>query len=508
MILTALVDHYERLLGRNDGSVPPYGYTDERIAHVLVIAPDGAFVDVQDRLDPFARTPVGRTMTVPAAAKRSGTLPRPFYLWDKSSYVLGVSRDEGKQLVRTPGHREAFRRVHEALSTSPPDEGLVALQAFLRSWTPDRFLEAPFREDMLERNFAFRLDGAQEYLHERPALRRLWSSLYRTEGAPEAMCLVTGSTGPLAVIHPSIKGVDDAQSSGASIVSFNQDSFASFGKDQGANAPVSEGAAFAYTAVLNRLLRRSPDNRQRLRIGDATVVFWAATSDPAKADAAEDLVASFFDPPSDDEQEAMRIRSVLERVRKGEPIEDVDPRLDSGTAMYVLGLAPNAARLSVRYWVTGSLGTFAVRLAVHHADLALEPVPWTRPPGVSRVSHAAGRVIPGRKGADDVPHNLAGELVRSILTGERYPRSMLSAVVMRMRSDREVSGLRAAICKAVLNRDFRLGVRAIEKEIPVSLDPTLKTPGYVLGRLFATLEEIQQAALGRDINATAYFSPS
>jgi CRISPR-associated protein Csd1 len=502
MILDALVDHYERLLERNDGSVPPYGYSDERIAHVLVLSADGTLLDVQDRLDPSARTPVGRPMTVPAAFKRPGTLPKPFFLWDKSSYVLGVSRDDDKRLVQMPGPHDAFRRFHEALSTDPPDEGLLALQAFLRSWTPDRFLQPPFREDMLDRNFAFRLDGAKECLHERPALRRLWSGLYRTEGAPEAMCLVTGRTGPVAVIHPSIKGVDDAQSSGASIVSFNQDAFASYGKDQGANAPVSEGAAFAYTAVLNSLLRRSADNRQRLRIGDATVVFWAATGDPSKADAAEELVSSFFDPPANDDQEAARIRSVLEQVRKGVPLESADPGLDPATTMYVLGLAPNAARLSIRYWVTDSLGTFAVRLAQHHADLALAPTPWSRPPGVWRIALATARVIQGRQDADDVPPNLAGEVVRSILTGERYPRSLLAAVVMRMRADREASGLRAAICKAVLNRDARLGVRAIEKEIPVSLDPTLQAPGYVLGRLFATLEEIQQAALGRDVNAT------
>jgi len=216
---------------------------------------------------------------------------------------------------------------------------------------------------MLDANFVFRLDGHQSYLHQSEAAQHIWAALYKNVDASEGVCLVTGETLPLARLHPDIKGVTGAQSKGASLVSFNLDAFKSFGKEQGENAPVSEAAAFAYTTVLNFLLRRGDQNRQRLQIGDATVVFWAQARDDQKASAAEDLVANFFDPPTDDEQETRKLYGVLNAVRQGRPLHDLDPALEDGTDIFVLALAPNASRLSVRFWQRGTLEEFARRMA-------------------------------------------------------------------------------------------------------------------------------------------------
>jgi CRISPR-associated protein Csd1 len=308
---------------------------------------------------------------------------------------------------------------------------------------------------------------------------------------------------PVARLHPAIKGVNGAQSSGAAIVSFNLDAFTSYSKTQGDNAPVSELAAFGYTTALNYLLRRGEDNRQRLQVGDATVVFWAEAADGQQASAAEDLLATLLNPPADDASEAARLRAVLQRIAKGRPVADLAPNLEPGTRMYVLGLAPNKSRLSLCFWQVDTLGVLASRIAQHADDLHLEPLPWRTEPSVYRLVLAT---VPNREGAkpkaDDAINLVVGETMRAILSGGRYPRSLFANVIMRFRADGNISGLRVALCKGVLTRERRQGIRTSEEEIPVSLDKNSTEPSYLLGRLFAVLENIQRAALGGQVNAT------
>ena len=171
--------------------------------------------------------------------------------------------------------------------------------------------------------------------------------------------------------------------------------------------------------------------------------------------------------------------------------------------MYVLGLAPNASRISIRFWEVGTLGLFARRLADHAADFALDPQPWKTAPSAYRVVLATA---PHREGSapkmDDAMSNLVGELMRAVLTGRPYPRSLLANVLMRMRSDGHLSGLRVGICKGILARERRLGINSDKEEIPVSLDKESTSPAYRLGRLFAVLESAQRQALGGQVNAT------
>ncbi len=238
------------------------------------------------------------------------------------------------------------------------------------------------------------------------------------------------------------------------------------------NAPVSEQAAFAYTTVLNHMLRRGEHNRQRLQIGDASVVFWAQARDDAQASAAENLMADFFDPPADDRQETQKLYNVLEAVRQGRPLHELDPALEDGTSMFVLGLAPNASRLSIRFWQRGTLEVFAKRIAEHYFDLQLEPLAWNTPPSVWRLLLATAPSRNGKAKSEDVPPQLAGEITRAILTGRRYPRSLLGAVLMRFRSDGDLSGIRVALCKAVLAREQRLaanrGGHAADQGLPLT----------------------------------------
>src|SRR5262249_20627173 len=271
---------------------------------------------------------------------------------------------------------------------------------------------------------------------------------------------------------PSIGGVRGAQSSGAAIVSFNQEAFCSYGKEQGANAPVSEQAAFAYTTALNDLLRK--DSRQRVQIADATTVFWAEATDREEAEVAERAAIWLFEPSLDDAAETLRLRTeVMERIEKGHPLEDADLKLAEGTRFYILGLAPNAARLSVRFWEATTLGALGNAFHQHWCDLRMDGLTWRQPPALWQ---RLVRTAPARRNAQGVlkyslkqiPPNLAGELTRAILTGRAYPRTILPNVLTRFRSDHELDGLRVALVKAAIVRDMRRNIPDLPKETYVS----------------------------------------
>ncbi len=499
MILQSLSRYYDRLVERGVTGIAPFGYSPEKISYAIVLDANGTVVDVRDIRDTSGKRPVPSALEVPQPPKRASNIA-PCFLWDKTSYVLGVSATS----KRSDQEHAAFRALHEQALGGETDTGLKAFLAFLNNWRPELFCEPRFKDEMKDANVVFRLDGEHRYLHERDAAQRIRARLLSdaSDSAESniATCLVTGECAPVARLHPAIKGVPGAQSSGASIVSFNLDAFTSYGKSQGFNAPVSERAAFAYTSALNYLLRRGAHHRQNLQVGDTTVVFWAEADDPAQAEQAELTFAALLNPTDTDESEAEKVRQVLDGVAKGRALNEIDPALSPGTRMFVLGLAPNASRLSIRFWLVDTFGELARRIMAHERDLRIEPLPWKTAPSVWRLALATAPSRDGRAKSEDISPLLAGELLRSILTGSRYPESLLANVLMRMRADGDVSGVRVAICKAVLARNHPSSVSQVE--VPVSLNKKSTQPGYLLGRLFAVLEYVQRCALGGQVNAT------
>ena len=489
-ILQALADHYDRLAARD--AVPPYGFSMEKISFAISLSPDGRAVDVQTLQDLSTKKPRPRLLQVPRPVKRTSGIASNF-LWDKTAYVFGMKRDP-KSGKHVPAEREfaAFSALHVEMIAESNDEGLRALMAFLKAWRAEDYHDLPHAEEMIDANIVFRLDdGERVFLHDRAAAREIWAYPVPLGGA-ESPCLVTGERGPLARLHPPVKGVRGAQSSGASIVSFNLDAFESYAKRQGANAPVSERTAFAYTTALNTLL--ASDSRQRVQIGDATTVFWAEAADPQRARAVEDLFSTLLAGPSD-EEEAARVRVKLQAIADGRPLCQIAPDVEEDTTIYILGLAPNAARLSIRFWHVDTIGALADRIGEHWRDLHLAPPPWTSPPPVWKLLYETAV----QRKAENIPPTLGGALTQAILTGRAYPRALLAAVVVRIRAEKDVNGVRAAICKAVLARDHRLGFE--KEDVPVSLDIDEVNSAYRLGRLFAVYEGLQRAALGR-VNAT------
>lgn len=511
-MLQGLVRYYERL--EKTGEVAPPGYSSERISFAVVLASDGSVMDVDDLRDHSWKKPQPKALMVPRATKRTSGVASNF-LWDKTAYVFGASATS----KRVSEEHAAFRKLHKELLAGANDDGLVALLAFLDSWDTSRYANLRYSEEMRDQNVAFRLNEELVFLHEREAAKRIWANHLADSAADKGLCLVTGHKGPIARLHPAIKGVPGAQSSGASIVSFNLDAFTSYGKKQGANAAVSERAAHAYGTALNALLTRKdgvdrkgrPRWTNRVQIGDATTVFWAeAEGGPGAAAAAETVVFLALDPPMD-EDEAAKIKPVLQKIEIGRPVEEIDElgsKLDSKTRFYVLGLSPNAARISVRFYQESTLGDMIRHAHDHFRDLLIEPHSWTVPPALWRLL----RETAAQREAGNVSPALGGEFARAVLTSQRYPRALLALTLMRIRADGEINELRAAICKAYLARARRKDVEQNspdpEEEVPVALDRNETNPGYRLGRLFAILERAQYAAVG-DVNANIrdkYFS--
>lgn len=508
MILSSLAQYYQRLADTPDAvtglaRVPSYGFSGERIGYILVLNRNGQLMDVQSNLSDEKKSK-GRYLTVPWSAKRSGKFTEKafkegknnaFFLWDKTAYCLGVE-SKGKndrQISRLTF--EAFKKLHLDLLADTQDEGLKAVCLFLNNWSPEQFAPPLLKNEMLDANFAFKLDGDKGYIHERQEAISIWlQAIAPKADANKAVCLDTGKNEPFMNLHPSIKGVYGGQSSGGSIVSFNADAYTSYGKSQGENAPVSEKTAFAYTTALNYLLRR--ENNQCVSIGDTSTVFWAIAGDVQTAQQAESLFAFMLNMPADDSGQAAHIKPVLDKIAKGRPLNEFAPNLDPETRFFVLGLAPNAARLSIRYWLNTTFGQLADHISEHFQDLSLNPLPWREPPSVWRL--LIQTATQGK--SENIPPQLAGELMRAIITGQPYPRMLLAQLIQRIRSDGNINGIRVAMIKAIIQRDFRKGL--IQEEVPMSLDLSSTHTAYRLGRLFAVIERIQEAALGRDLNST------
>ncbi|MGP9792039.1 type I-C CRISPR-associated protein Cas8c/Csd1 [Roseinatronobacter sp. NSM] len=494
-ILASLARLYDRMAEK--GEAPRPGFSIENISFAVVLDTDGTPLRLADKRSHAGKKPAPVPMAVPAGNRTSGIKPNLF--WDKTAYVFGViavesETGEGRKTLipgqgrRTGDEHAAFVQTHQDLLADSTDPGLIALRRFLERWQPEDFTTLGFQTDALDQNIVFEFDDGTGpgFVHARPAAAQLFSAP-ADEG--QGLCLVSGETGPIERLHPKIKGVMGAQSSGASLISFNNDAYESFRKSQGANAPVSESAAFAYGTALNALLVRG--SARNIRIADTTVAFWAEAPDPEVANMCDIMMGDALNPR--DEMDARNeLRAALQNVAEGRA--GGDPRLDPQARVYMLGLAPNAARLSVRFWYPGTFGDFARNVTQFWDDLNILPAPWKGPPAAWSLLYETALRVGGRPKPDTISPLLGGQVMRAVLTGQPLPRMLLSAVIGRIRADGDINGRRAAICKAVINRVSK------QEGIPVSLDPDNTNPAYCLGRLFAAYAYAEQSYAKR--NAT------
>ena len=485
MILQALTRYYEDLLSRGEIAAP--GWAPAKISLALYINENGELTQIVPTMDEVSKGKKTvlqpQSKPLPAPVKRASNIASNF-LWDNSSYLLGI--DQKGKPERSRECFAAAAKLHHAVLDGIDSPNARAILAFFDTWEPERAAEHPALIRQLDDvtaggNLVFRVDGRK--VEEDAAIREAWQR-YRDgadEDAVRMQCLVTGREDEIPATHPAIKGVWDAQSRGAALVSFNAPAFCSYGREQNYNAPVGKYAAFAYTAALNHLLA-DRDNVQV--IGNTTIVCWAEGADPVYPDTFMAFMSGNM--PSTISNNALR--AALKNLAKGLPCEELG--VDPNRTFYILGLAPNAARLSVRFFLRDSFGRLMRNVNDHYERLEIVKPAYAKPGVLSLWALLRETVRDPKK---QVPSPaMAGATARAVFSGGLYPASLLEAVMLRIRAERNITWGRAAIIKAYYLKNPHKDCP--EEVLTVSLNEASTNIPYTLGRLFSVYEAAQQAA--------------
>lgn len=495
MILQALTAYYEQLVRQGKLSAP--GWDDSfKVSYELRLNDAGQLLRVVPLL---TEKTVGkktvlapRAMRVPAHEKRSSGIAANF-LCDNSTYLLGA--DEKGKPERAADCFKACAKLHHTILDGVDSPAARALLAYFDSWDPAQAAAHPllaeqWKEITGNANLIFGYEAADHshsFVNDDPAIQNAWQTHYNDRSADSDLgqCLITGKYAPIERTHPNISGVPGAQSSGAALVSFNAPAFCSYGHEQGDNAPVSKYAAFAYTTALNRLLA---DRSHCKHVGDTTILCWAEDAEPVYQDAMSMFLFGADEAAGIQEND---VQAALKRLSAGQTVPFLEKVLSPDQHFYLLGLAPNAARLSVRFFLRDTFGSFAQNLQKHAEEMEIDcsEKEKFRTLPIWAVVNETTRTVPGQP-AKPSPQ-LAGDLLRAVLTGGRYPATLLNGVTLRIRAEQNVTRGRAAVIKAYYLRNYPT---ELNKEVyTVSLNETTNVP-YLLGRLFSVLEAVQKAA--------------
>ena len=484
MILQALVQHYERLA--EEEKVDREGWCKAKVSYGINLSPQGeirGIITLKQEEERGKKTVwVPQMIKVPEMVTRFSGISANF-LCDNSKYMLGL--DENGTGQRVIECFAAAKERHLLLLKDTEGEMAQAVRLFFETWDPMKAAECDAVREKQEEitdggNLIFCM--GMQYAQDDPYIKEAWEKSRMEDSGEEqtGICLVTGQKTEISRIHKVIKGVPGAQSSGAALVSFNAPSFESYGKEQSYNAPVGKYAEFAYTTALNYLLAQRDYTFQ---LGDSMIVFWAES-------AKEEYQAAFFDcldPPKDNQEE---IRGIFDHLKKQWKVEYEDVELNPDQKFYILSLAPNAARLSVRFFYQDSFGNILKNLAAHYDRMAIVRPAWANDWYLGIRSMLGETVNQNSKDKMPVP-NMAASVLKAILSGAKYPASLYTDVLIRIRSEQgTVTWGRAGIIKAYLirNGNWREG------EKYMGLNEESQDTAYVLGRLFSVLESIQMEA--------------
>ena len=494
MILQALVSYYEDLVAQNE--IIALGWGTAKVSFVLCINSSGDITRVISMKEEHTfESGKTETMVVPAPVKRSSGVA-PNFLCDNSTYMLGIDNKGKPDWTRE--RFDATCAIHKRILDGIHSDAARAVIQFFSSWDPlkakSNSLLQPYWENIISGgNLVFRYegDGQGQYVQKDPDIAAAWERYYFSLGdGPEMICLVTGEKGPVEAIHPAIKGINGAKASGAALVSFNKDAYESYGKKQNYNAPTSQYAAFAYTSALNYLIA----DKERLKyIGDTAVLCWAKGGNNKYTTFAN--LRLLGDTGEYTEKE---IADKAKRLLKGETIEFEQTKLNPEQPFYILGIAPNAARLSVRFFFQNSFGYFLSNVEKHYERLTIVHSPFDKRENIPiwlLLNETVNQKSKNKKPAS----GLAGEVLRAIITDTRYPASLLNGVNLRIRAEKEITRGRAAIIKAYYLKNNNPDVP--EEVLQVGLNKDSRSLPYTLGRLFAVLESIQYQA-NREVKST------
>lgn len=483
MILQALVQHYENLAGQDKVSKP--GWCHAKVSYLIDLKEDGTIKEIiplkREEERGKKKVWVSETICVPEMVTRSSGVSANF-LCDNAKYFLGIDADgTGQRVIEC---FQAAKARHLSILKDSESMMAKAICRYFEHWNPETAQENPVVKEHWEElndggNLIFGMGG--HYAQDDELIKRIWEKQQeQKEEGQVGTCLVTGQKTKIARIHRGIKGVPGAQSSGAALVSFNAPAFESYGKEQSYNAPVGQYAEFAYTTALNYLLNQ---REYRFPMGDSMVVFWAESGEQEY----QRIFFSSLDPQPDNQEQ---IRKVFENLKRGIWVDLEDINLDMNQKFYILCLAPNAARLSVRFFYQNSFGNILKNIEKHYSRMEIVRPSWENRAYLGIRQMLMETVNQKSKDKSPVP-NMAAMVLKAVLSDDRYPASLYTDTLIRIRAEQgKVTCGRAAIIKAFLIQNYKWK----EGEGCMGLNVECKEPAYVLGRLFAILEFIQKDA--------------
>ena len=475
MIFQALIEYYDRLA--KDSRVPPFGFSQEGIGFSITINPRGEIVG--EPRDLRHKVASGKyeyyTSEVPyrneVNVRSSGAAKVANFMVDKADYIFGMSGNSKREV-----HHQSFRELVDKVCGDSKDPGVRAVKAFLSNWKIEDSSKLPYWKELSSPNgkwIAFELEGERGFIHERPEVKSLWKKYLEKEihKYPEGISFVSGVQTRIQTQFAQFKF-----GSGASLVSFNESAYESYGKKRGWNAPIDVLEEFKASTALKQLIN---SKNQRIYLADTTVVFWTERDSPV-----ETFMGMILDPREDFYRDNKELQVFLEAAQKGTLPHKLS--FEGDVKFYVLGFSVNKARLAIRFWYVCTVDELRVNIGAHFRDLEMERERQTDPkyPGIWHLLKETA--VESNK----IHPLLAGSLLRSVLAGHKYPLNLYQGVFSRVRADRKIRYLRAAIIKAVLTRNFNM-------EVPMSLNTNKKDISYLLGRLFAILEKTQYDALGQ-----------
>ena len=486
MILPSLVSYYEALEAKGELKRP--GWSIVRVSYAVLLRPDGSIADIvslkKDEVRGKKTVSVPQNLFAPAPVVRAGSLSwtRANFLCDTAAYMLGIPPTDEMAQKKF----ETAKELHLHILKNAGSAAAETLRRFFENHQPTNIAAIGIPD-----NIAAELDkGAVvtfadedgRYMMDDPEIAAAWDAAYGngSDDAVTGRCLVTGREDMIAILHDKIKGVEGAQACGATLSSFNAPAFESYGKDggQGLNAPVGRYAMYAYTSALNYLL----SGRHRTRVGDATVVWWTLDAD----DVCEDFFGDFLYGSDDDET----LNSAMKRILRGEPLDFSETTLRK--PFCILGISPNAARLSVRFFYRDTFGRFIDNIAAHYRRLEIDKSEKQRR-YLTPYRLLLETVSPNvQNRAKAVSPLLGGALLGAILNDWRCPEALYESVLIRIRAEHEVPSGKAAIIKAYLIKNTNCG--SYKEVLSMALNEESTNRAYVLGRLFAALENAQYNA--------------
>lgn len=528
MILQALARYYDILLeeGNSDDDIPLPGYSVANVHYGLNLSEDGELLDIFSLMRDVPRgkkmVPKARSMIVPEQQSRSGKTPPAYFLCDNNAYVLGISPGDANDPNYNKQRFEAFCKLNKDLLSKANCLEAKAVKNFLERYTPANAQNHPviarYYDEIMKAgkaNFVFMFRG--EYVHKNAEICRIWEEATQTnEDDYVGQCLVTGEIAAIAPLHYiKIKGIPPHQG-GVSLVGFNDRAYESYNRTngQGLNSPVSKKAMLAYSKALNHLLSDSADNK-KIIVGSTTVVYWAESTSQACAELFSGLFQSTLNnesaQPGRDEQGERLLKDIAQKIKRGHPIDEksLSQVIDGNTRFYVLGLeAPNRGRAAVRFFYSDSFLKIVRKVAQHYSDMQVGE-------GDEReMYHTPYRIVDetvSKKAKNAEPSPLlAGALFRSIFTSSPYPAALYYGIINRIRADiddedeniTKINHLRVAVIKAYLIRKYQQR-NPFEEVLTMSLNDKSAIPAYILGRLFAVLEDLQiEAAKPSKLNST------